>query len=48
MSPALASTVLTKGAGFDFGDLGFFQDEIDLSVSNEGKPLGFADEPATK
>jgi len=26
---ALASTVLTKGAGFVFGDLGFFQDEID-------------------
>ena len=29
LSPAQASTVLTKGAGFVFGDLGFFQDEID-------------------
>ena len=43
MRAALASTVLTKGAGFVFGDLGFFQDEIDLCMSDKGKPLGFAD-----
>jgi hypothetical protein len=30
MEPTLASTVLTKRAGFVFRDLGFFQDEIDL------------------
>jgi len=43
LSPAQASTVLTKGAGFVFGDLGFFQNEIDLSLSDKGKPRGFAD-----
>ena len=40
---ALASTVLTKGAGVVYGDRGFFQNEIDLSVRDERKPLGFAD-----
>ena len=40
---ALASTVLTKGASVEFGVLGFFQDEIDLCMSDKGKPLGFAD-----
>lgn len=38
----MASTVLTKGANFIFGDLDFLHDEIDLSASDERKPLGFA------
>jgi len=44
IGPTLASAVLTKGAGFVFGHLGFFQDEVHLSVSDERKPLGFTRE----
>ena len=43
MRAALASTVLTKGAGFVFGDLGFFQDEIDLCMSDKDEAFGFPD-----
>ena len=39
----MASTVLTKGAGFVFGVLGFFQYEIDLCMSDKDEAFGFAD-----
>ena len=41
---ALAGTILTKGAGFEFGDLGFFQDDSDLCMSDEGEAFGFTRE----
>ena len=40
---ALAGTILTKGAGFEFGALGFFQDKRDLLACDEREAFGFAD-----
>jgi len=40
---ALAGTILTKGAGFEFGALGFLQDKRDLLACDEREAFGFAD-----
>jgi hypothetical protein len=39
----LPGAVLTKGTGFSFGDLGFFQDDSDLCMSDNDEAFGFAD-----
>ena len=41
---SLPGAVLTEGTGFEFGDLGFFQDDSDLCMSDEGEAFGFTRE----
>jgi len=40
---SLPGAVLTKGTGFEFGDLGSFQDDSDLCMSDKDEAFGFAD-----